>query len=55
MAARCLVRRVRVLFLAVVALTIAACNTTDRSAMTGALQELNKALAPLAVFKVGTQ
>ncbi len=42
------------LFVAAV-LTIAACNSTDRSALTGTLQEINKALAPLAVFKVGTQ
>jgi hypothetical protein len=45
---------VRILLLALAAATLVACNSTDRTAMTGALQEINKALAPLAVFKVGT-
>jgi len=34
---------------------LAACTTADRSAMTDALKQINQALAPLAVFKAGTQ
>ncbi len=45
----------RTLLLVAAALTVAACTATDRSALTGALQEINKALQPIAVFKVGAQ
>lgn len=44
----------RILLFAAAVLTIAACNSTDRSALTGTLQEINRALQPIAVFKVAT-
>jgi hypothetical protein len=36
-------------------LLLAACTSASRTAVTQTLQEVNKALAPLAVFKVETQ